>query len=267
MNFHPSQINAGKTDVLVVRCGMPKKKNINAMTDRERILVNIAAELAHEVEYYQRLPVVQAHERQWPNSARSIRTEWGLTGRPKYEKGDLVVCFTSTGRQQNPWLISFVEADGCKDDPRGLLLRAIGTNSLCDYSNESFIRITGIPARLLWEGDQYQFSIKLHKALRKLDNYTHVFRGLEFPGPNKAIVYIGERWGGLGRPTKPYTVEIPFSKRTGIKQIISTLEDGGFGTREFEADDGSYQGPMQGLAVITRTDVVKTLQASGVDIK
>lgn len=243
-----------------------KKKDANAMTDRERILINIAASLAHEVEYYQRLPAVQAHERQWPDSARRIRTEWGMVNRPKYKKGDLVVCFTSTGSQQNPWLISFVEADGCKGDPQGLLLRAIGTNNLCDYSNESFIRVTGIPARLLWEGEQYQFSLKLHKALARLDNYMHVFRGLEFPESNRAMVYIGERWGGLKNRTKPYTVEIRFSKRTGIKAIIAALKSGGFGTRDFEPDDGTYQGPMQGLAVITRNDVVKTLQASGAPV-
>lgn len=242
------------------------KANPNVMTDRERILVNVAAELAHEVEYYQRLPVVQEHERQWPDNVRSIRTEWGMIKRPKYKRGDLVVCFTSTGRQQNPWLISFVEADGCKDDAHGLLLRAIGTDRLCDYSNESFIRITGIPARLLWEGDQYQFSIKLHRALSKIGNYMHVFRGLEFPESNRAIIYIGERWGGLGKSTKPYTVEIPFTKRMSIKAIVAALETNGFGIREFEPDDGTYQGPMQGLATITRTDVVKTLAAEGIDI-
>ncbi len=242
------------------------RRNINAMTDRERILVNIAAQLAHEVEYYQRLPVVQEHERRWPDNARSVRTQWGCINRPRYHKGDLVVCFTSTGMRQNPWLISFVEADGCKHDAQGLLLRAIGTNNLCDYSNESFIRITGIPARLLWEGDQYQFSLKLHKALRKLDNYMHVFRGLEFPEPSRAIVYIGQRWGGLDKPTKPYTVEIPFTKRTSIKAIVATLETNGFGTREFEPDDGTYEGPMHGLAVIKRADVVQTLQAAGANI-
>lgn len=244
-----------------------RKKNPNAMTDRERILVNIAAELAHEVEYYQRLHVVQAHEQQWPDSARRIRAEWTALGNPKYNKGDLVVCFTSTGRQQNPWLISFVEADRCKHDPHGLLLRAIGTDKLCDYSNESFIKITGIPARLLWEGDQYQFSIKLHKALVKFDKYGHVFRGLEFPEPDRAIVYIGERWGGLNKPTKPYTVEIQFSKRTTIREVMTRLRAAGFGTRDFEPDDGEYKGQMQGLAVISRTDVVKTLQAAGVNIK
>lgn len=242
------------------------KIDINVMTDRERILVNIAATLAHEVEYYQRLHVVQAHERQWPDSARRIRAEWSALERPKYQKGDLVVCFTSTGRQQNPWLISFVEADGCKDGPHGLLLRAIGTDNLCDYSNESFIRITGIPARLLWEGDQYQFSLKLHRALSKLDNYMHVFRGLEFPEQGRAVVYIGERWGGLGKPTKPYTVDIQFTKRTTVKAIIAALESGGFGAREFEPDDGTYEGPMQGLAVLTRSDIVQTLQAAGADV-
>ena len=245
---------------------MGRQKNINAMTDRERILVNIAASLAHEVEYYQRLHVVQEHERRWPDSARTIRAEWSMLNRPKYQKGDLVVCFTSTGRQQNPWLISFVEADGCKDDSQGLLLRAIGTNRLCDYSNESFIRIVGIPARLLWEGDQYQLSLKLHRALQKIDNYMHVFRGLECPETGRAVVYIGERWSGVKNPTKPYAVEIPYTKRTSVKAIIAALEGAGFGTREFEPDDGTYNGPMQGLAVIRREDIVKTLQAAGANI-
>lgn len=236
-------------------------------SDRARILINVVSMLAHEVEYYQRLPVVQQHEAQWPDSARNIRAKWDCMGRPQYEKGDLVVCFTSSGRQQNPWLISFVEADGCKDDPRGLLLRAIGTDKLCDYSNESFIRITGIPERLLWEGDKRQFSLKLNKALRKIDNYIHVFRGLEFPEPNRAKVYIGERRGGLNQNTKPYIIEIPFTKRMSVKAVIVALEAGGFGTREFELDDGTYQGPMQGLAVITRPALVKSLQAEGVAIK
>lgn len=236
-------------------------------SDRARILVNIVSMLAHEVEYYQRSLAVRQHEAEYPDSARSIRTNWDCIGRPEYKKGDLVVCFTSSGRQQNPWLVSFVEANGCKDDSRGLLLRAIGTDNLCDYSNESFIRITGIPERLLWEGDKRQFSLKLNKALRKLDNYIHVFRGLEFPEPNIAKVYIGERWGGLNKKTKPYTIEIPFAKRTSIKAIITALEAGGFGTREFEIDDGSYEGPMQGLTTITRTDLVKSLQAEGIAIK
>lgn len=245
---------------------MARKKQ-NVMTDRERILINIAAMLAHDLNYYQMLSVVKEHERQWPNSMRPIRTDWGMFGRPQYKKGDLVVCFTSSGRQQNPWLVSFVEEDGCKHDPQGLLLRAIGTDQLCDYSNESFIKLTGIPARLLWEGDQYQFSLKLHKALNKIGNYQHVFRGLEFPEAFRAAVYIGERWGGLSNPTKPYIIEFPFNKRMSVKSIIATLEANGFGTREFEPDTGDYKGPMQGLAVITRGDLVETLQSQGVKIQ
>jgi hypothetical protein len=236
------------------------------MTDRERILVNIAAMLASELDTLQRLPAVQQYINS-PHSLSRVRAEWDLFNRKPTNKGDLVVCQSSVYRQQNPWLISFVEGPHGKGDESGLRLRAIGKKETCDYGNESFIRITGIPERFLWEGDKHAFSVKLSKALRKLNSYGHRFRGLKFKDDKTALVYIGEVWGGLGRKTKPYCITITFNKRATIKEIVAAMKDGGFGTREFEMDDGTYDGPMQGCATITRSDLIGTLDAAGIELK
>lgn len=236
------------------------------MTDRERILLNIASHLAAEVSYLQSLPRVK----EWidsPHSLSRVKVSERWLEKVEYKKGDLVGCSTSIGRQQNKWLISFVEGPHGKGDSSGLALRAVGTNDLCDYGNESFMRITGIPERFLWEGDKHQFSLKLQKALRNFDSWGHRFRGLEFPEPGVAHVFIGEVFGGIGRDTKPYRIDIKFDKKTTIKSIMKQMEAQGFGTREFELMDASYDGPMQGLAKFTRDDVVGALNASGIQLK
>jgi hypothetical protein len=234
-------------------------------TDRERILMNIAAHLASEVSYLQSLPGVKEYINR-EHSLSRVRVSERFFDRGEYKKGELVGCSTSIGRQQNKWLISFVEGKH-KNDPGGLLLRAVGTNDTCDYGNESFMRITGIPERFLWEGDKHQFSLKLQKALRNFDSWGHRFRGLEFPEPGVAHVFIGEVFGGIGRDTKPYRIDIKFDKKTTIKSITKQMKDQGFGTREFELMDDKYDGPMQGLAKITRDDLVGALNASGIQLK
>ena len=206
------------------------------VSDRERILMNIAGMLAQEVSILQRLPAVREYMDSEYSSSH-IRMEDGYANRPKYHKGDLVLCQTSVGRNQNPWILSFVEANGCKNDPSGLLLRAIGGSQLCDYSNESFAKITGIPERLMWEGNKQKFAEKLHKALRKLDTYIHRFRMLSFPEEGQADVTFGEIWGGITKPSKPYILRITYSPKTTIKSITEQLLEQGFGTREFEPKD------------------------------
>lgn len=234
-------------------------------TDRERILMNIAAQLAAEVSYLQSLPGVRERLDN-PHSLSRVRVSERWLEKTEYQKGELVGCSTSIGRQQNKWLISFVEGKH-KNDPSGLLLRAVGTDDTCDYGNESFMRITGIPERFLWEGDKHQFSLKLQKALRNFDSYGHRFRGLEFPESGIAHVFIGEVFGGIGRDTKPYRIDIKFDKKTTIKSVMKQMETQGFGTREFELNDGKYEGPMQGLGKITRDDLVGALNASGIQLK
>lgn len=239
------------------------KKNINEQTDRERILVNIAGLLAGELASIQALPMVKDY--------MATRTLRAIRFCEDIQKGDLVVCGTSVGRQQNPWIVSFVEQRGIPNDPRGCLLRAIGTENTCNYGNESFTKIVGIPEQLLWEGDKYKLSRKIHKALRAIDVHAHRFRGLEFDPEQDGVAYvfIGPHiwYMNQERPVKPYRMAIKFKSRTTIKQICNQMQEQGYGTREFEPDDGTYDGPMQGVATFTRESLTKALAASGITLK
>ncbi len=239
-------------------------------SDRERILVNIASLLAHELAHLQGLPEVQRYMAN-PHSLSLILCESGFVRRPQFKKGDLAVCQTSLIRQQNPYLVSFVEETTSKNDASGMVLRAIGTDQLCDYGNEAFIKISGIPERLLWEGEKHEFAAKLSKAFRKLDDYTHRFRGLEFDATDDhlANVFVGDVFGGsLGdKKSRPYKMTLRFNKRTSVAAIIREMKAQGYGTRKFELDDGSYEGPMQGCSTFTRDSLKAGLEAVGIQLK
>jgi hypothetical protein len=176
------------------------------MTDRERILINIASMLAQELCTLQLLPAVREYMRN-PSALHRIQVESGFLGKTVLRKGDLVLCQTSVGRQQNPYIVSFV-ADGP-------VLRAIGTDATSYYGNESFARITGIPECLLWEGDKQRFAEKLAKVVGTLDTFIHRYRGLSFPDDGIAHVTFGEMFGGLSKPTKPYTLHVDYTPKTG----------------------------------------------------
>jgi hypothetical protein len=223
-------------------------------TDRERVLTNIAAHLASALYSLQLNPAVRAVMDR-PGSYHDVRTEGCAFSLPPLTKGDLVLCLTSSGIKQNPFLVSYVEEVGLPHDPRGLVLRAIGTEQTCNYSNESFVKITGIPDKFLWEGEKQSFVTKLHKALRKCnsyancDSYGHRYRTVKFPEDGIAEVIIGECFGGLARPSKPYTIRIPYTKRTTIKFICQQLTEQGYGSRKFELEEvkepelsGIYEG-------------------------
>lgn len=237
--------------------------------DRERILCNIAAQLAYELSKLQSLPAVQQYMLNKHSFARILchHEFWNKT---PFAKGELAVASGSSLYQQNPFLIGFVEEQGIPNDPQGLLIRAIGTTDLCTYGNESFIRITGIPEKFLWEGEKRQFSEKLTKAMRNMDCFIHRFRGLTFPSDGVADVYIGEYHGGILRTkngSKPYVIHLKYAKKTTLKSIIAQMEEQGFGKREFEEEDGKEDLPFGNPKAITRADLVGSLSAAGIDLK
>jgi hypothetical protein len=238
--------------------------------DRERILCNIAAQLAYELSKLQSHPIVQEHFRKFPDYPHILchHEFWNKT---PFKKGELAVASGSCLYQQNPWLIGFVEEQGIPHDPNGLLLRAIGTNEMCTYGNESFIRITGIDEKFLWEGEKRAFAVKLQKAMKKMDCFIHRFRGLKFASDTVADVYIGEYHGGILRTkngSKPYVLHITFNKKTTLKGITSQMEEQGFGKREFEEVDGKEdEMPFGNPQAITREDIVDTMSTAGIELK
>jgi hypothetical protein len=238
--------------------------------DRERILCNIAAQLAYELSKLQSLPVVQEYMRN-RHSPVTILCDHEFWNKKPFVKGELVVASGSCLFQQNPFLVGFVEEQGIPDDPNGLLLRAIGTTEMCNYGNESFIRIVGIQEKFLWEGEKRKFSLKVHKAMAKMDCFIHRFRGLTFPSDGMADVYIGEYHGGILRTkngSKPYVIHLKYDKKTTLKSIREQMEEQRFGKREFEEVDGKEEDmPFGNPKPITRSDLVGALGAAGIELK
>jgi hypothetical protein len=197
-----------------------------------------------------------------------VRAEWYCR---ELRKGDLVVCQTSIIAQQHPWLIAIVEEVGIPNDPRGAVLRAIGTNALCNYGNESFTKVTGVPEKLLWDGPRRKVYLKIHKALREFATHKHRFRGLQFDDQQDevAYVFVGPHifYQDAGNPVKPYKITIRFNAKTSVADIVGQMQEQGFGTRDFEPDDGSYTGPMEGCATFTRDSLASNLNAAGFDLK
>jgi hypothetical protein len=238
--------------------------------DRERILCNIAAQLAYELSKLQSHPIVQEHFRRFPDYPGILCHREVYREKP-FKKGELAVASGSSLYQQNPWLIAFVEGPHKGGDPNGLSVRAIGTDQICNYGNESFIRITGIDEKFLWEGPKREFAVKLQKTMKQMDCFLHRFRGLTFPLDGVADVYIGEYHGGTLRTkngSKPYVIHVKYNKKTTLKSIRSQMEEQGFGKREFEDDDGKDDGaPFGNPKAITRADLVGSLSAAGIELK
>ena len=144
----------------------------------------------------------------------------------KVKPGDLVLA--QTGRVDDfkiGWVESTVTHDTC-------IIREIGSDRLCRYSNESFIRIVGLHDELLLEGDQYQFKLKVLKAFSRGEHsYIYRYGGIEFPEPRKARFWIRCIFGGVPPGSKkPFPVEMKWNKRTTIKSILQNMIDAGYGT-------------------------------------
>lgn len=204
-------------------------------SDRERVLLNIAASLAGQLASIQATPYI-ASKMDEPNSMYGrIRAKWYCDD---FKPGDLVVC-GSAGYKQNPWVLSEVIEVGIPNDPRGALLRAIGTNDLCSYGNESFTKLTGFYEPLLLEGVRYATWKKIHVAAARLGSYIHIVARIQFPANREgvAIVEVRERFGGHhndGLRSVNYEIEVKFGKRTSVSDIEKQLDSAGFEKRKFD---------------------------------
>lgn len=88
--------------------------------------------------------------------------EHNFFDKKKYEKGDLVVAFTTI--KINPFCVGFVEED-MRDEEGYVLIREIGSNKTCEYYNETFIRLNKEKLGYeILEGTQYKTYIKVLKA-------------------------------------------------------------------------------------------------------
>ncbi len=213
---------------------MPRKAKEPALTDRERILTTIVSQLSSTQLLAKGNPSHDPRAADFSSGSQLVHFAYYR----KPEKGDLVI--GKTGRIDR-WKIGYFE-QGNIDGYGTSLIREIGSGLLCNYGNEEFVPILGLRKSDLYEGDEYQFYVKVRRAFGKGDEYMYRFGGVDFEGDN-AVIWIREAFGGLSlkNPSKPFSVRMQWNKRTSVKKILEIMRAGGYGTREFEPGDPKGQ--------------------------
>ncbi len=204
------------------------------MTDRERILTEIVSHLASTqllADY--RRPTWNGEAFQRRDTGGGEYVHFNYKDKPK--KGDLVLAKTGgVSEWKVAWYIEPLPG-GCG----GALVREIGSNRTCKYSNEDFVTIQGLHSSVLLEGEEYEFRNKVLKAFAKGAEYCYRFGGVDFIEENhQARIWVREVFGGMLHPDKarsvPFSVVMPWNKKTSVKAILNALREGGYGTRQFE---------------------------------
>lgn len=191
------------------------KRNNDNLTDRERILTEVLRALL----FTQRLCLHKTSEADFKRDSGGEYAHFGGYDDRPIQVGDLVLA--QSGRISN-WSVGWVAQIYSEHH---ILMRDIGSNKVCDYSNESFVRIAGMYEEHILDGDKYAFYKKLLKALDQADDFHHRFRSIHFPSERVARIGIAEKWAN----EVTAQIEIKFTKRTTIKQILSTLQANGVG--------------------------------------
>lgn len=186
------------------------------MTDKERILMCIVTRIIPAVDLY--------------NSYRndSNGDNWAIKGnlfrQEELKNGDLV--YACTPRTPNDWMVGFV--DHVDKERDCVVIREIGTDRLCDYSNESFTLIN--KERLgyeILEGVQYKIYNKSLKAFSDYVGYCTRFHSIKFDGDK---CFLSART--MFQSDIDWTVEFEYSSKTTIKSIGKLLEEKENGKKE-----------------------------------
>ena len=180
------------------------------MTDKERILMMLLQSMFRKA-LYDPWEVNKWQDDQPPllGFSRGVR-------RP-LERGDLVVA--STSFRPNDFIVGFVHEP--PDKSGMVVIREIGSDRLCNYGNESFMRL---PKHLLGyyellEGVQYQVYQKVWKAFAAADHsYTVRFGGLEYAGN---ICKVKAR--KVFSDDILFTFEFHYNSKTSIKSITDII--------------------------------------------
>lgn len=196
------------------------------MNDKERILMAILDRLS----ITQTLCLHGSAEAQFTGRDGHEYVHFGGYDDRNVQAGDLVLAMTGgLSDWKVGWVHEVIDGSTC-------IIREIGSNRLCNYGNERFVRIVGMDSSLLLEMDEYDFDQKVRKAFRRGDEYVYRYGGVEFREGGVAVIWIREVFGGLDlkKTSQPFSVEIKWDKKTSIKAILDAMRAGGYGTREFE---------------------------------
>ncbi len=181
------------------------------MTDKERILTWIVSRVYRKALYD---PVAV---KGWRDMQPLVM---GGKGEP-IQAGDLVVGMTTL--KSNEFLVGFVHGVA----PDCVVIREIGSDRLCNYSNEDFLRIDKeMLGYEILEGVQYQIYQKVLKAFAKSNLPEPVrFRSIVFDGK---ICTVEARKKFESEAL--FSISFEYNRRTSIKSIVDLIE------REYEEE-------------------------------
>lgn len=174
----------------------------NHMTDKERILMMIITRI---------IPALACN---FSLEKRNEYIEFCMLDSSKLQAGDLV--FAATTFMPNDFMVGFIE----RIEPDHFMIREIGSNRLCNYSNESFTKINKEKLGYeILEGIQYKTYIKVLKAFSDYTDYSTRFKEISFE--NNTCHVKGRK---MFENDTCLSVSFPFNSKTTIKEIGNKLK-------------------------------------------
>lgn len=141
------------------------------MTDKERILTLITTTTAYATTDHRLL------------SETSVK--WEYVNKDTILKKDDIVCGI-TNSNHNYGVAFFQEKI-----ENGLVVKEIGSEKLCNYTNEMFLVLRNFPDMDKLCGIKYKTMLKVKKSLFDIDQYK--FNSVDFQ-PNKLIITLRKKW-------------------------------------------------------------------------
>lgn len=173
-----------------------------SMSDKERILICLVNRIYQKALY-------GSARREWLDMQPGL-----ISGNNPLQPGDLVTAFTTI--VPNEWMVGYVHE--VKKDC--VVIREIGSDRLCNYHNESFMRIDKeILGYEILEGIQYQIFKKVEKAFAETDySYTFRFKDISFQGDT--CIVEGRR---AFKNETVFSIEFCYDSETTIESITELL--------------------------------------------
>lgn len=174
------------------------------MNDKERILYTLVQRL-----YMRALYGDPGEIRKWRDAQPGM-----LTGINPLQKGDLVIAATSL--EASPFMVGYYEG---QSESGGALIREIGSDRLCDYSNEWFYRIEkSILGPEILDGERYALYKKVENAAQDINGDTYYVTAFEMDDYSCKIS-LRKCW----RNNEIRNIRLPIEKTSSIENIRAGL--------------------------------------------
>lgn len=147
-------------------------KKIEAMSDKERILLTLINRMYRQALYGPRKQIEE-----WRDMQPTM-----IGNDNPLEPGDLVTTMTTIS--PNAFMVGYVQE--VRDDC--VVIREIGSSNTCHYYNERFLKIDkSILGYEIFEGKEYSIYKKVLTAFTEAEPYSLMFHSIRFDGKNCTI--------------------------------------------------------------------------------